>query len=138
VPEPEIKPKIIKYNTQLKCPDNHVQALATALHYPNKTCLSAVMNAESKIDSAHYMRACITASTKYTQKRPKILDAAVFTCTEKSGAVIDVAVCCSTILPKNRKMHALKVPTDIWEVIRTNDIFALKLLLSRQPERHCH
>jgi ankyrin repeat protein len=32
-------------------------------------------------------------------------------------------------------MHPIKVPADMWEALRINDLFALQLLLSRQPER---
>jgi len=134
ITEPEVVPEIISYDTKLECPENHVQAL-TALHYPQKKCAHAVTDAESALNSSHYQRACTSAAALYTKQRQTVLDAAVFTCREDVGSYIDVAICCSATLPKGKKMHPLEVPSDIWEVLRTNDIFALKLLLSRQPER---
>lgn len=135
IPEPEIRPEIIAYNTKLNCPENHVQSLATNLHFPNKNCAEAVIRAESNITSSHYTRACTAAASRYTQKRQRVLDVAVFSCREDKGAYIDVSVCCSAQLPKGKTMHPLEVPNDIWEVIRTNDVFALQLLLSREPWR---
>ena len=135
VPEPEVAPEIIAYDAKLECPKNHLQALATALHNPDKNCADAVSNAETNLSSSHYQRACASAAKPYTQQRQTVLDAAVFTCRKDKGAYLDVAVCCSATLPKGRSMHPLEVPSDIWEVLRTNDVFALKLLLSREPER---
>ena len=135
IPEPEVVPEIIAYDAKLECPKNHLQALATGLHNPDKDCAESVTNAESKLSSSHYQRACASAAKAYTQQRQTVLDVAVFTCRNDGGAYVDVAVCCSATLPKGRSMHPLEVPSDIWELLRTNNIFALKLLLSRQPER---
>ena len=135
IPEPEAAPEIIAYDAKLECPKNHLQTLATALHNPDRNCADAVSNAESNLSSSHYQRACASAAKTYSQQRQTVLDAAVFSCTKNVGSYLDVAICCSATLPKGRSMHPLEVPSDIWEVLRTNDIFALKLLLSREPER---
>ncbi|MBQ0720976.1 MAG: ankyrin repeat domain-containing protein [Gammaproteobacteria bacterium] len=135
LPEPEVTAEIIAYEAILNCPKNHLQALATGLHYPNNNCADAASRAELALSSSHYQGACAAAAKPYTQQRQRVLDVAVFTCKKDQGSYLDVAVCCSATLPKGRSMHPLEIPSDIWEVLRTNDIFALKILLSREPGR---
>lgn len=132
--ETDITQKIINYDASLQCPKKNVQALATNLHFPNMACDGAKANAESNTGIGGYKRACENTSNNRT--RQSILDASVYTCREDDmGAYVDVAVCCSATLPANKTSHPLSIIPDPWEAIRTNDLFALQLFLSRHPEK---
>lgn len=136
VKKAEPSSRMVAYDAVLQCPENKQQALATGLHMPGHNCAQAVAAAEKQpYTSNHYQRACQVAA-RSLDARHTISHAAVYTCNaEDSGVYLDVAVCCSATLPQGKKMHPLEPPDDIWEVLRTGDLFALQLLLSRQPER---
>lgn len=127
-------PRVITYKVKLRCPDDRVRALATDLHYPAMTCGEAVPQAQSSLEGNAYKRACMDA-TPGSQTRPTISDAAVFTCREEAGAILDVAVCCSAKAPPGQQGRSIEVPADLWETLRTSDLLGLELLLSRHPGR---
>ena len=133
-PSLAVAPKVTTYEVRLSCPDDRVQALATDLHYPAKNCGQAVTHAESSLEISAYQRAC-GAATPGAQNRQTILDAAVFTCREDAGAVVDVAICCSAAAPPGQAKRSIEVPTDLWETLRTGDLLGLELMLSRHPGR---
>ncbi len=133
---PASAPRTFAYKANLSCPDNRLQAMATNLHFPDKTCAQAARGfAEKGYESSHYQKACQIAADS-TGFRQTISDAALFTCNQdETGAYLDVALCCSATLPPGKKLHPLTLPKDIWEILTTRNLFALQLMLSIEPER---
>lgn len=125
-------PAQMDYEAGLDCPRGQLRAMATDLHYPGWSCPKAVKNAESKLDSSHYQRACARALPK-SKQRQKVLDAAVYSCREDAGAVVDVMVCCSAKVGAV-STQAASQPLDIWEALRRNKVLAIQQLISRQPD----
>ncbi len=133
-PVTEAPPPVFAYDVELDCPETQRKAMASKLHYPGISCDEAVVSAESILGNSHYQRACAQAAGN-SDTRQSVLDAAVFTCRQDAGAVVDVVLCCSSILPTNAARSPVKVADDIWQVIEVYDLFSLQLLLSRYPER---
>ncbi len=117
------------YNSTLNCPEGKAQAVASNLHYPGQSCAQARSNAESRLTINAYKRACENVAPHAGKQT--ISDAKVIACDSSNGAMLDVSVCCSAQAGRNHTQTASA--ENIWEIVRTNNLGALQLLLSRQP-----
>jgi len=113
----------------LACPDGKVDAMATDLHFPGETsCATAADAAERSLEIAAYRRAC--AGATQASRDDRVLAVATARCRlDRTGAMVDVAVCCNADAPKRVASNT----TDIWEALRTRDTTALQRLLVAEP-----
>ncbi len=77
------------------CPQTNAVALVTDLNYPEADCREAAMQAQGRLDSGHYRRACRAADPE-APAPPSVVSARVTDCqsTDDRGVFIDVEVCC--------------------------------------------
>ena len=77
------------------CPPTNAVALVTNLNYPEADCRAGAIQAQGRLDSGHYRRACRAADPD-APAPPSVVSARVADCrtTDGRGVFLDVEVCC--------------------------------------------
>jgi hypothetical protein len=76
------------------CPPSHTVATVTDLNYPTEDCAGATAQAQERLDSGHYVRACRAAGVADASA---VFAARVTECitTDRRGVFLDIEVCCA-------------------------------------------
>jgi len=78
------------------CPPSHTVATVTNLNYPTEDCAEATTQAQERLDSGHYVRACSAAGGADASA---VFAARVTECitTDRRGVFLDIEVCCAPV-----------------------------------------